>query len=438
MNARAVAAKVIRDVVGSTLPLDAALLQNTGLLKNPADQALLQELSYGVLRWWFRLQEIARGLLQKPMKAKDLDVFCLLLVGLYQLQYTRIPPHAAVSETVAAVRQLKKAWADKLLNAILRRQLRETGHKTDQEKNDDSAFSPEARWAHPAWLLQAMQAAWPQHWQQVLEANNQRPPMTLRINRQKTSREAYLDRLRESAMEAKAAQYADDGIVLAQAVNVEKLPGFAQGLVSVQDSAAQLAAPLLQLHAGQRVLDVCAAPGGKTAHILELADQAVDVVAVDIDAQRLARVEQNLQRLGLSASVICGDAADPASWWDGVVFDRILLDAPCSATGVIRRHPDIKVLRQSQDVQRVSTVQQRLLDAAWPLLKSGGMLVYATCSVLPMENEDQVASFIERNHNACYQRLEVPWGHERPFGRQIFPGEQDMDGFYYACIIKSD
>jgi 16S rRNA (cytosine967-C5)-methyltransferase len=437
MNARAVAAKVIRDVVGSTMPLDAALQQNIGLLKSPADQALVQELSYGVLRWWFRLQEIAQGLLQKPMKPKDLDVFCLLLVGLYQLQYTRIPPHAAVSETVTAVRQLKKAWADKLLNAILRRQLREAEQKAEH-KTDNSAFSPEARWAHAAWLLQELQAAWPQHWQAIVEANNQRPPMTLRVNRQKITRDAYLDRLRERGMDAKAAQYAGVGIVLEQAVNVEKLPGFAQGLVSVQDSAAQLAAPLMQLHAGQRVLDVCAAPGGKTAHLLELSDRAAQVVALDIDAQRLARVEQNLQRLGLSATLICGDAADPASWWDGAAFDRILLDAPCSATGVIRRHPDIKVLRQPQDVQRVSERQQRLLDAVWPLLKPGGMLIYATCSVLPVENEIQVARFIERNQNACYQRLEVPWGHDRPNGRQIFPGEQDMDGFYYASITKRD
>jgi 16S rRNA (cytosine967-C5)-methyltransferase len=400
---------------------------------------LVQEFSYGVLRWWFRLQEQAHGRLQKPMKPKDLDVFCLLLVGLYQLQFTRIPPHAAVSETVTAVRQLKKNWADKLLNAILRGQLRETERKTESNVTaDDNSYSPQARFAHPAWLLDQLQTAWPQHWQEIVEANNQRPPMTLRVNRQKSQRDAYLDLLQENGLGAHATQFAPQGIVLEQAVNVEKLPGFAQGMVSVQDSAAQLAAQLLQLQAGQRVLDVCAAPGGKTAHILETTADLAEVVALDIDSQRLVRVEQNLLRLGLTARLICGDAAKPPSWWDGVLFDRILLDAPCSATGVIRRHPDIKVLRQPEDVQRVRTLQQHILDAVWPLLKPGGMLLYATCSVLPEENEFQVTRFIERNQNACYQRFDAPWGHQRPFGRQIFPGEQEMDGFYYACITKSD
>ena len=261
--------------------------------------------------------------------------------------------------------------------------------------------------------------------------------MSLRVNGQKTSRDDYLSQLLNSGMQAKAAEHAPQGIILEQPVSVEKLPGFAQGLVSVQDTAAQLAAPLLEVKPGHKVLDVCAAPGGKTAHILETSPQLAELVAVDIDPQRLARIEENLRRLELTARLICGDAARPDSWWDGGGFDRILLDAPCSATGVIRRHPDIKVLRRPEDVAHITAVQQRLLDVVWTLLKPGGMLLYATCSVLPQENENQMALFVERNQNACYQSVAAPWGHERPFGRQIFPGEQDMDGFYYARMIKS-
>jgi 16S rRNA (cytosine967-C5)-methyltransferase len=430
MNPRAVAANVIRDVLGAGVPLNDALAQNYSSLSNPTDQPLVQELSYGVLRWWFRLQEMANASLQKPMKPKDLDVFCLLLVGYYQLQFTRIPPHAAVSETVAAVRQLKKSWADKLLNALLRRQLR--------EPFSEKSLSEEAQFDHPAWLLHALQTAWPDQWQAITQANNQRPPMSLRVNRQKISPEDYLGQLVQTGISAAVAEQAPEGIILEQAVNVEKLPGFSLGLVSVQDIAAQLAASLLQAEPGHRVLDVCAAPGGKTAHILETTPQLAELVALDIDSQRLKRVEENMHRLDLDATLICGDAANPSVWWDGVSFDRILLDAPCSASGVIRRHPDIKVLRQAQDVKRVGALQQQILAAVWPLLKPGGMLLYATCSVLPEENEAQMAWFVERHHDACYQSIEAPWGQQRPFGRQIFPGEQAMDGFYYARMMKRD
>ena len=427
-----VAAKVIQDVAGSKMQLNDALLHHAGSLTNPADQPLVQELSYGVLRWWFALREAALGLLQAPLKPKDLDVFCLLLVGLYQLQHTRIPPHAAVSETVAAVRQLKKAWADKLLNAVLRRYTRESASSTAAKP-----LSQQAQYSHPSWLLEKLKNAWPEQWCDIVAANNERPPMVLRINQQKTTRDEYLCLLQSAGINAIEADYAPHGVILTHPVGVEKLPGFHQGLVSVQDSAAQLAAGLLQTQAGERVLDVCAAPGGKTAHLLETMPKLAEMVALDIDSQRMRRVEDNLRRLHLNASLICGDAITPQQWWDGVYFDRVLLDAPCSATGVIRRHPDIKVLRQGQDVSRIIELQRQILDAMWSLLKPGGMLLYATCSVLPEENEKQIALFIERNKNACYQSIDAPWGHERPFGRQIFPGENQMDGFYYACMVKS-
>lgn len=432
MNPRAVAAKVILDVAGSGIQVNEALLKNLGSLTESADQPLVQELSYGVLRWWFQLREVAQTLLQKPLKQKDLDVYCLLLIGLYQLHYTRIPAHAAVSETVAAVRQLKKPWADKLLNAVLRRRLREGASESTETKP-----SAEAQYSHPAWLLEELRKAWPDHWRQILMANNQRPPMSLRINCQKTNRADYMQQLQQLGIGAKPAVHTPSGIILEQAVNVGRLPGFAQGLVSVQDTAAQLAAQLLEVKPGQLVLDVCAAPGGKTAHIIETEPQIAELVALDIDSQRLQRVDENLQRLGGSAKLLCGDAVSPDLWWQGDLFERILLDAPCTATGVIRRHPDIKLLRKPQEVERICVLQEQILGAIWPLLKPGGMLLYATCSVLPQENEEQIKRFIEHNSNACYQSIDAAWGHDRPFGRQIFPGEDDMDGFYYARVVKS-
>jgi len=429
MNPRAVAAKVVRDVIGSKQPLNDALQNHVGELSSSADQPLLQELSYGVLRWWFPLKETALALLQTPLKQKDLDVLCLLLVGIYQLQHTRIPHHAAVSETVSAVRQLNKGWADKLLNAVLRRYLRQNGAS-------NPTLSAQGQYSHPSWLLEKLQTAWSEQWPDIVAADNERPPMTLRVNQQKISREDYVRLLQNEGIQASEAAWVSHGLILDQPINVEKLPGFNQGLVSVQDSAAQLAVGLLQAKSGERLLDACAAPGGKTAHLLETTPQ-LELVALDLDPQRLQRVSENLRRLNLDATLICGDAAQPQRWWDGTLFDRILLDAPCSATGVIRRHPDIKVLRQAEDVKRVALLQRQILDAIWPLLKPGGMLVYATCSILPEENEDQVALFIEHNKDACYQGISAPWGHERRYGRQIFPGEDRMDGFYYACMVKS-
>lgn len=431
MNPRAVAAQVIYDVVHNELKLNQAIPRHIAKLSNPSDQPLVQELSFGVLRYWFLLDETSRGLLQKPLKQKDFEIHCLLLVGLYQLSFTRIPAHAAVSETVVAVRQLKKAWADKLLNAVLRRYLREQKSATGEN------LSLQAQFSHPQWFINKLQKVWPQHWRMILQANNQRPPMTLRVNCLKSDRGKYLKQLTESGLTAKAALHTDSGIILDQPVNVEALPGFAEGFVSVQDSAAQLAAQLMDLLPGQRVLDVCAAPGGKTAHILETQPQLEELLAVDVDSSRLPRIEENLKRLNLNARLVKADASDVQQWWDGTAFDRILLDAPCSATGVIRRHPDIKMLRTAEDIVRVTQLQQQILDSVWPLLRVGGMLLYVTCSILPEENEHQVAAFVERHKNAYHQDLGVSWGQKRPFGQQIFPGEDDMDGFYYACMVKS-
>ncbi len=396
----------------------------------PERRALAQELCYGTLRWWFRLDALLARLLDKPLRAKDADVHCLLLCGLYQLEYMDIPPHAAVSETVAVTAALNKKWARGLTNAVLRRYQREKDALGKKLSGD-----PEARYAHPRWLVDALKQAWPEQWPAILEANNQRPPMTLRCARNHQGRETYLEELQEAGIEASGNPYAPDALTLQRPQDVESLPGFAQGRVSVQDAAAQLAARLLGHQAGMRVLDACAAPGGKTGHILELCSD-IELTALDIEEKRLERVAENMSRLQLQARLLRGDAAKPESWWDGSPFDRILLDAPCSATGVIRRHPDIKLLRRPEDIDNLVSLQSTILNAMWPLLKPGGMLVYATCSVLPQENSEQLQHFLDTTADAQEKVLPAEWGYATTVGRQILPGQDGMDGFYYACIEK--
>lgn len=430
MDARVVAAQALDEVIRQGRSLSAVLPRWQEKVA-PRDRALLQELCYGSLRWYWRLDAIARQLLRKSFKAKDNDVRALILVGLYQLEYLRIPDHAAVGETVAAVRALGKPWARGLVNAVLRNFQRGRDKVLTQLQQD-----PVAVYAHPAWLIEHLQAAYPDRWQAVLEANNQHPPMTLRVNARQSGRDAYLAALTDTGYAARAFPYSDEGVVLAAATDVDALPGFAAGRVSVQDGAAQLAAGLLDARPGERILDACAAPGGKTAHVLERQPQLAEMVALDQDAERLARVEQNLQRLGLSATVVCGDATDPDAWWDGRTFDRILLDAPCSASGVIRRHPDIKLLRRAGDIAALAQLQGCILRALWPLLRPGGMLLYVTCSVLPQENVRQLQRFCRERADAEHVPLAARWGIEQAVGRQILPGQEGMDGFYYACLRK--
>lgn len=429
-NPRAIAARIIAKVIVDGRSLSRAM--EAVPPEATDDRALIQEMAYGVLREYHRLCLLVAALLKKPLKEKDGDVQALLLLGLYQLLSMRVPDHAAVSETVAATVALKKPWARALVNGVLRNfQRRRDELLAVVEKTE------EGRWSHPQWLIDAVCEAWPEDWQAVLTANNQRPPMTLRLNTNSVdgkSAEEYLAELQKREIEAQCSPITGSAIQLAQAQDVSLLPGFAEGRVSVQDEAAQQAAGLMQLADGQRVLDVCAAPGGKTGHMLELAD--VEMVAVDVDADRLKRVKENLQRLGKVAHCVAGDASQPDTWWDGQLFDRILLDAPCSATGVIRRHPDIKVLRQQDDISKLTTLQAQILDAIWPLLKPGGMLLYATCSVLPQENAQQIAAFLKRQSDAQAIALTVEWGRSVEFGRQVLTGTAGMDGFYYACLQK--
>lgn len=426
-NPRAIAARILAQVMVDGRSLSRALEAIPAAAMD--DRALIREMCYGTLREYHRLSLMVAALLKKPLKEKDGDVQALLLLGLYQLMSMRVPDHAAVSETVAATAALKKPWARGMVNGVLRNFQRQAHSLLVQAQGTD-----EGRWSHPQWLIDALRQAWPEHWQVLLEANNQRPPMTLRVNTSQTTAEKYLAELRKVDIDAQCSTITASAIQLTQAQDVTLLPGFGEGRVSVQDEAAQQAAYLMMLETGQRVLDVCAAPGGKTSHMLELAD--VEMVAVDVDADRLQRVKENLQRLGKSAQCVAGDASQPDTWWDSQPFDRILLDAPCSATGVIRRHPDIKLLRQPADIDQLVVLQAQILDAIWPLLKPGGMLLYATCSILPQENAEQVAAFVARQSDAQHKVLDVAWGQAVKFGRQVLTGTAGMDGFYYACLEK--
>lgn len=427
MNTRFVAARVLSRVLQDGQSLTAALDNAFLTIDSAKDRAFIQALCYGVCRQFHRLDFILSQLLDKPLK--DTDVKALALVGLYQLNFMRVKPHAAVSETVLAAR--KKPWAKSLINAVLRTYLREQEgieHKADK--------FPVAALSHPDWLIKQIEQDWPGQALQILQENNQQPPMALRVNLSKISLEGYLQLLTEQDIAAQTVSFCPSAIILDKPVPVDLLPGFVDGSVSVQDTAAQLAAGLLNVQPGHRVLDVCAAPGGKAAHILESQAQLKELVAVDIDESRMQRVSENLQRLNLQAKLVVGDGANPQSWWDGKPFDRVLLDAPCSALGVIRRHPDIKLLRRAEDIGQLQALQQAILKAVWPLLAPGGLLLYATCSILKQENEQQVQAFLAEHGDAVELPIHADWGIAGVCGRQILTGESAMDGFYYALIRK--
>lgn len=430
MNPRLAAARALTAVLSGKASLGGSLPAQLDKV-DPRDRGLAQDLAFGAARWQPRLSALAERLLQKPFKAADKDVEALLLVGLYQLFYSRIPAHAAIGETVGAAEKLKKPWAKGLLNAVLRNAQRD-GEAIFAELERD----PMVRTAHPRWLQKALKAAWPEHWEAICAANNAHPPLILRVNRRHGERDAYLAELRAAGIEAEPCEFSRDGIRLIEARDVKTLPGFAEGRVSVQDEAAQLAADLLELAPGQRVLDACCAPGGKTCHLLEAEPGLAGVMAVDLEESRLARVRENLQRLGLHATLIAADGRDTGAWWDGKPFQRILLDAPCSATGVIRRHPDIKLTRQAEDIPALAQLQGELLDALWPTLEVGGILVYATCSTLPMENSENIAAFLERTPGARELDIAGTFGLKQPHGRQLLAREDGHDGFYYAKLIK--
>ncbi len=431
-NLRLLAAQVI-DAVTSGQSLSDALEPVLSQIKEARDRAFVQAICYGVCRFYTRLDVLLSFLLKKPMKAKDSDVHALLLVGLYQLRDMRVPAHAAVAETVNAAGELNKSWARGFVNANLREYLRQKD-KIENEINADL----EAQYAHPMWWIDEIKLAWPNNWEGILNANNAHPPFSLRINKQHYSRDEYLKLLADNNIDAHAIPETEEGVVLATPTTVDQLPEFSKGVVSVQDGAAQLAATLLELAPDQRVLDACAAPGGKLAHLLEREPKLQEVVAVEKDESRFATIKDNLSRLKLSATLHCHDVMDVEEWWDGKLFDRILLDAPCSASGVIRRHPDIKLLRESQDIAVLAKLQSQLLEALWPTLKPGGLLLYVTCSLFPAENKDVIAKFLDHHLDAKMDTIDAAWGMPVKFGRQILPGMHKMDGFYYARLRKAD
>lgn len=420
-NARAQAAKILQRVIYQGESLSTAL--PAGANSDP----LTSDLCYGCLRWHEPLSALLDELLSKALKKKDKDVECLLRVGLYQIIYQKTPDHAAVNETIKALKSLKKPWAKKLLNGVLRNFLRKQDVLLATIKKKDAV-----RYAFPDWLLGKIKKAYPDNWETILYESNQRAPMTLRVNLSRQSRADYLVKLRQSEINATPVESVSSAIVLEQPINVHELPGFTEGEVSVQDAAAQLATILLACEDGMSVLDACAAPGGKTGHILESAKN-LSVLAIDNSENRLKRVSENLSRLKLDANLLAIDAGEVESYAADGPFDRILLDAPCSATGVIRRHPDIKVLRRPSDIASLQEQQKRLLEALWGILKPGGVLLYATCSILPEENEQQVSAFLERHGDIELLPINKAQGQ----GRQVIPGEDNMDGFYFASLKKT-
>jgi 16S rRNA (cytosine967-C5)-methyltransferase len=426
---------IVDAVVTRGRSLDAALADHEARVV-PADRALLRLLCYGTLRRHWRLQSWISMLVDRPLKRRDSVINSLLAVGLYQLTETRIPDHAVVSQTVEASRLLRRPKLAGLLNAVLRRFLREGLAAA-------APATPEAEFDHPAWMIEAIRADWPARADDVLAANNARAPMWLRVNTVRNSTEQYRERLADAGIEATGIDQVPGALQLEAPVLVDDLPGFADGAVSVQDAAAQIAAPWLLHGITGRVLDACAAPGGKSAHLKELGGNEIDLTCVEQDAERLATMPGNLERLGLDATLIEGDASTPQEWWDGTAYAAILLDAPCSASGVIRRHPDIKLLRRPDDIERLAGLQRRMLDALWETLAPGGRLLYVTCSVLAAENDAVVAGFLETTRDADENDM-LPNNNIRAVmqrkasGFQVLPGTENMDGFYFACLEKLD
>ena len=424
---RAVAAQIILEVLDQGKSLSTLIPEVQHQLE-PKDLPLVQEMTFGICRVLPRLESIIKQLVAKPLKGKTRLVHCLLLVGLYQLLYMRVPAHAAVDEVVNATKTLKLDSFRALTNGVLRRFLRE-------QEQILAVVDKHWQTLHPEWFVNKIKKAYP-HWREIVEANNQRPPMWVRANMQHIQPKDYVALLGELAnqRENSTACVPDCAILLENPVSVNQLPHFEQGWATVQDAHAQWSAELIDAQNGETILDACAAPGGKTTHILEKAPQAV-VFALDIEENRLKRVRENLVRLNQSATVICGDASKPDMWLEkGVMFDRILLDAPCSATGVIRRHPDIKWLRKEADITELANLQAKILEALWARLKPNGTLLYATCSILPEENSLQIQRFLENHSDA--ESVEMDFHGEKVTEKQFFPQPNGGDGFFYAKLRK--
>lgn len=426
------AARVLLSVIEDYQSLDDALLMNSsGLSKK--DHAFLQALTYGVMRNYYELLWWQETLAKRKSGKLDAPVRVLILIGLYQLEFMRVPAHAAIHSTVECAGKLSVSRARGFINAVLR-EFQRSGSDIKAGRSNNKINTAEHN--HADWMLDIIQKDWPEDWLQIIDANNRQAPMTLRVDINATDRGQYRDKLQEQGIDARVHEQAKEALVLEQSVDVEQLPGFADGVVSVQDAAAQLAVPLLDIQSQHRVLDACAAPGGKTAHIMQRSRPAL-LHALDNNLQRVSRINSMLERIPYKGeiNVLHADAGKPSEWWDAVGYDRILLDVPCSASGVIRRHPDIKYLRTKRSLDKIVTRQRKIIKALWPLLKQGGMMLYVTCSIFKTENERQVSWFLGEHKDAELCDMSVDWGRGR-IGRQILPGEQEMDGFYFALIKK--
>mgnify|MGYP001548069969 FL=1 len=428
-DTRALAARGLAEVALRGTSLREVMERSAPKLADPRDRALLMALLSEGARWWLRFEAAIDGLLEKPLRHKDPAVHALLVLGLVQLEILELQDYAAVAATVDAVRALKRPQLAGLVNAVLRRWQRE--REALLAKLDDR---PQTRHAHPAWLATALQRDWPQQADSVMRADNREPPLMLRVNRQRGERASLIDQLQAAGHAATAHPWLADALVLPHSTDVTRLPGFEDGQFAVQDGAAQVAADLADLGDGLRVLDACAAPGGKACHLLERA--GIDLTALEFEPTRAERIRQNLMRLRLNAKVLIGDAGAPKSWWKGQLFDRILIDAPCSASGVLRRRPDVRLHRRESDIAALQLQQHRILAALWPLLAPGGRLVYITCSWLRAENETIVGEMLAAHADAQAVAFTLPDGQPAATGWQILPGDGDLDGMYYAVLQK--
>ena len=429
-NVRAIAAQIITNLTRQRGSLSTQLTD----FSNHPEISLLQEICFGTCRWYLSLEFVLHKLVTKPIKEKDQDVKSLILIGLYQLKELSIADHAAVNETVAASTTLNKSWAKPLINAVLRKYQRNSQKLTEELERS----SPDIKYSCPTWLLSEINVAWKSKSQSILKGNNQRPPLTLRVNISKKSPEEIISLFAENRIEGSRGNLAKTAIYLDKPLPVEKIPGFTDGWLSIQDESSQLVPKLLKLKPKLRVLDACSAPGGKTCAIIESERSLTEVVALDESMSRIQKTRDNLLRMGLKASLIRGDVINPSKWWDGRLFDRILLDAPCSGSGVIRRHPDIKILRREEDIQALTKVQAIMLDSLWQCLRPDGLLLYTTCSILPRENDFQIKDFLKRTDNAKYERITADWGVECSYGRQLLSGDKgNYDGFFYSLLSKS-
>ncbi|MEY2169016.1 MULTISPECIES: 16S rRNA (cytosine(967)-C(5))-methyltransferase RsmB [unclassified Rhodanobacter] len=428
-DVRALAAQALAQVALRGVSLREAMERHAQRLPDSRDRALLMALVSDGARWWPRFDAALDRLLEQPLRKKAPVVHALLVLGLVQLEVLELADYAAVAATVEAVRALKRPQFAGLVNAVLRRWQRERA--THLAALD---AQPETRHAHPRWLAEAIARDWPAQAEAVLAADNREPPLMLRANRRHGTREALIERLRLDGQTAEPHSWLADAIVLPHSTDVTRLPGFDDGAFAVQDGAAQIAADLADLRGGLRVLDACAAPGGKACHLLERAE--IDLTALDSAPPRVDRIRQNLQRLRLDARLLTGDAGAPKAWWNHQPFDRILVDAPCSATGVLRRRPDVRLHRRASDIAALQAQQRRILAALWPLLAPGGRLLYITCSLLRAENEAIVGELLAAQPDAHAVAFELPVGRAAAVGWQILPGDGDLDGMYYAVLEK--